>query len=357
MRNRLHALAGAMAFCMLPALASADPPLPPSINAVLLPLQTFDGSAKTPMDNAVLLPPQTFDGSAKAPNTTRERYGQWSISGGVYLIQPVFESNPAFLVNGGGGNVTRQVDFSHHLDGAPSVWVGYVSERGWGVRGRWFQFDHDAAASYVAAPGETITGVSTLNLGRIPAGRSIAASSNLAVNVLDFQGTCSLETAKWSHLFGFGVRYTHMSQDYRATLSDVNTRIDLTSGHNLNSAGPSLALETKRRIGESGFSIYGQMNGAILFGHAKEAYTAVNNGVPQQFTREETRVLPVGELEVGAEYQHNVGRAILFLQAGFVGQVWWGGGNASNLDPLGFSFASNNNFGFVGMALRAGVRY
>ncbi len=357
MRNRLHALAGALAFCMLPALASADPPLTPSINAVLLPPQTFDGSGKIPMDNAVLLPPQMFDSSAKTPNTTRERYGQWSIGGGVYLIQPVFESNPAFLVNGGGGNVTRQVDFSHHLEGAPSVWLGYVSERGWGVRGRWFQFDHDAASSFVAAPGETITGISTLNLARIPVGGSIATSSKLAVNVLDFQGTCSFETAKWSHLLGFGVRYTHMSQDYRATLADVNTRIDLTSAHNLNSAGPSLALETKRRIGESGFSIYGQMNGAILFGHAKEAYTALNNGVPQQFTREETRVLPVGELEIGAEYQHYVGRAKLFLQAAFIGQVWWGGGNASNVDPLGFAFASNSNFGFVGMALRAGVRY
>src|SRR5260370_19836577 len=106
MRNRLHALASALAFCMLPALVWADPPLTPSIHAVLLPPQTSDGSAKTPMDNAVLLPPQTFDGSAKAPNTTRERYGQWSITGGVYLIQPVFESNPASVVIPGVGHVT-----------------------------------------------------------------------------------------------------------------------------------------------------------------------------------------------------------------------------------------------------------
>jgi hypothetical protein len=225
------------------------------------------------------------------------------------------------------------------------------------MRGSWFQFDHDTVSSYVAAPGETITGISTLNLARIPVGGAIATSSNLAVNVLDFQGTCTIETAKWSHLLGFGVRYAHMSQDYRAALADANTRIDLTSAHNFNSAGPSLALETKRRIGESGFSIYGQLNGAILFGRAKEAYTALNNGVPQLFTRDETRVLPVGELEVGAEYQHHVGRVNLFLQAGFIGQVWWGGGNASNVDPLGSSFASNSNFGFVGMALRAGIRY
>jgi hypothetical protein len=47
----------------------------------------------------------------------------------------------------------------------------------------------------------------------------------------------------------------------------------------------------------------------------------------------------------------------VFVQAGFVGQIWWGGGNASNLDALGTSSAAHSDFGFVGLALRAGVRY
>src|SRR5260370_35037252 len=98
----------------------AKRPLTHSSPPVLPPPQTSDGSAKTPMDNAVLLPPQTFDGSAKAPNTTRERYGQWPITGGAYLIQPVFESNPAFVVSRGGGKVTRHVAVSHSPDGRPS---------------------------------------------------------------------------------------------------------------------------------------------------------------------------------------------------------------------------------------------
>lgn len=310
-----------------------------------------------PTNDSVLLPPQPFDTDVKMPNNTRERKGQWSISGGVYVIQPVFESNPAFLVSGAAGNVTRQVEFDHNLDVAPGAWLGYVSERGWGVRGRWFQFDHGAGAGYTAAPGETITGLSPLPLGRTPINGAIAASSDLAVNVADLQGTCSYEDAKWTLLAGFGVRYTHMSQDYRAALTNPATRIELTSGHNLNGWGPDFSLETKRQIGESGFAVYGQMHGAILFGRAREAYTAVNNGVLQQFTRSYTDVLPVGELEVGAEYQKNVGRAKVFLQAGFNGQIWFNGGNASNIDPIGFGSASNSNFGFVGLAVRAGVRY
>ena len=337
MRFCIAAFAGLLMACVLPRVVWA---------------QSIDG----PSNWAVLLPPQWSDTTAKAANTTRDRYGEWSITGGVYLVQPVFDTNPAFVVRNG-TNVTRQVDFSHHSDASPNIWLGYVSERGWGFRGRWFQFDHGDSTSYVAVPGETIVGISALASGRIPLGGAVTASSNLAVNVVDFEATRSFECACWSHLLGIGVRYTHMSQDYRATLADANTRIDLTSGHNLNGAGPSFSLETKRRIGESGFAVYGQLHGAIVFGHASEAYTTVNNGIPQQLTRSQTDILPVGEMEIGAEYQRNMGRAKLFLQAGFVGQVWLGGGNASNLDAVGFSSASNSNFGFLGLALRAGVRY
>ena len=345
-RSRLARI-GILALCILPAAVSADPLLLPPTQP------PNDG----PTNHAVLLPPQTFDDSAKGPNTTRERKGEWTVYGGIYLFQAVFESNPAFVVSGAGGNVSRQTDFSHNLEVAPGVWLGYVSERGWGVRGRWFQFDHDSSASYAAAPGETVRGMSTLALGAIPLNGTIAASSQLAVNVADFQATCSYQGAMWSHLMGVGVRYTHMSQDYRATLADALTRIDLTSGHNINAAGPSFSLETRRCIGESGFAVYGQAHGAILFGKSNEAYTAVNNGVAQEFTRSHMDVLPVGELEVGAEYQRNVGRFRVFVQAGLAGQVWWGGGNASNVDPLGPSSASNSNFGFLGLALRAGMRY
>jgi hypothetical protein len=196
-----------------------------------------------------------------------------------------------------------------------------------------------------------------LTLGQIPVTGTAVASSNLAVNVADFQATCNFDDARWSHLLGIGVRYTHMSQDYRAILTSPATRIDLTSGHNLNGAGPSFSLETKRRFGETHISMYGQLHGAILFGRTAEIQTAVNNGAAQQFTRDETRVLPVGELELGLEYERSAGRAKVFVQAGFVGQIWWGGGNASNLDALGTSSAAHSDFGFVGLALRAGVRY
>jgi hypothetical protein len=336
-------LLSTLGFLLVSNLVAADP-LAPSPG---------DG----PTDKAVLLPPQMFGEVAKAPNHERERHGQWSLYGGIYLIEPVFETNPAFVIAGPAGALRRQIDIRHHLDVAPTFGLAYISERGWGVRGRWFQYDRDASSGYTTLAGETITGVSSLPLGNVALAGTIAASGQLAVNVLDMQATCTYEDAKWTHLLGFGVRYAHMHQDYRAALRDGATFIDLASSHNLNAFGPAASLETRRCIGETGFALYGQVHGAVLFGRARETQSATNNGVVQQFTRSNTDVLPTAELEVGAEYRKDVGRARLFLQAGYIGQVWWGGGNASNLDAVGPVSATSSNFGFIGLALRAGVQY
>jgi Legionella pneumophila major outer membrane protein precursor len=335
----------ALALGLLPLSAWSDPPS-----------QTNDDTAG-PSNLAVQLPPQVFDGPVKAPNTTREHYGEWSVSGGVLFLQPVFETNPAFTVSSAGGNFTRQVDFSQHFDASPNIWLGYSSERGWGVRGRWFEFDGDTSESYVSAAGETIRGVSFLTSGQTSIAGAAFASSHLRVNVFDIQGTSSWESAFWTHLVGFGVRITTMNQSYQAALTNPAEQIGLTSNHDFSGAGPCFSLETKYRLGESGFAIYGQIYGAILFGDVDEDYAAVKNGIAQGYTRSTTEVLPVAEMELGVEYQHCVGRAKLFVQGGFTGQVWWGGGNASNLDALGTTSAAHSNFGFFGAALRAGVRY
>src|SRR5262245_46447497 len=92
-------------------------------------------SGPGPTNNAVLLPPEVFDVPVKGPNTTRERYGEFTASGGILLLEPTFSTNPAFSVGTPTGRVTRQVEFNHRLEAAPDVWLGYVSEQGWGVRG------------------------------------------------------------------------------------------------------------------------------------------------------------------------------------------------------------------------------
>jgi len=342
---RKHWLAMGLVISLAPTAAWAQP--------VELPTKPPDHDG--PTNHSVLLPP-IADVPVKGPNHTRERYGEFNISGGVYLLQPGFTSNPAFTVNNLAGKVTREVEFRHHLEASPDIWLGYTSERGWGVRGRWFQFDHDANASYAVLPGETIRGITSFAIGQTPVAGAVFANSNLAVNVFDLQWTRNFGNEQWNHLFGIGVRYVHMSQDYRANLTSPLTQINLTSGHNMNAWGPSLSWDAKRQLGDRGFAIYGKTTFAVAFGQGNESSAAIRNGVRSEKENGYTDVLPIGELELGIEYQRDIGQARLFLQTGFAGQYWWGAGNASNISSS-FTSSADSDFGFVGMVFRGGVRY
>jgi hypothetical protein len=298
-----------------------------------------------PTDHSVLLPPIP-DVPVKGPNNTRERYGEFSISGGLLLVRPVFSANPAYSVNG------RAAEFSQRLQASPDVWLSYTPERGWGVRGRWFQFDHTASASYAALPGETIRGITSIPIGQTPIAGTVRADSHLFVSMFDVQATRHFDYETWTHLIGVGVRYAHMSQDYRANLADPDTHIALTSGHNMNGWGPSLSWDAKRRLGDSGFAIYSQTQFAVVIGTAHGSALALNNGLRGDAERSDPEALPIGELEAGVEYQRAWGGRRLFLQSAFIGQLWWGGGNANNFDS-----PADSNFGFLGLVLRGGVRY
>ena len=209
----------------------------PTNEAVLPPMSPYDSGG--PTNQAVLLPPLS-DVPVKGPNNTRDRYGEFSIMGGVLFIEPVFTANPAFSINNAAGKGIGVVDFHQHMQASPDVWIGYTPERGWGVRGRWFQFDQDTNANYTAAPGETVRGITSFPIGQTPVAGSISANSNLALSMFDLQFTRTCGGELWTHLFGVGARYVHMSQDYRANLVSPLTQIDLTTGHNFNGWGPSL---------------------------------------------------------------------------------------------------------------------
>ena len=79
--------------------------------------------------------------------------------------------------------------------------------------------------------GETIRGVSFLPVGQTPIAGAAVASSHLRVDVFDLQGTCTWESAFWTHLVGFGVRFSSMSQDYQATLDEVLAKLSPENHH------------------------------------------------------------------------------------------------------------------------------
>jgi len=294
---------------------------------------------------------------------------------GLYIVKPFFQTNPAFtsmsagFFNGNGSvtTTTAQQDFCWGLNAAPVIWLGYVSDGGWGVRARWWLFDQRSSTSVITGPNTTI-------FSAFPGGQSFPSilpaqmfvSSNLKLDSWDFEGTRETQLGLWGLLFSAGFRYAHLSQNYSAhSLSSINvveaireTQF-LSSGHNFNGAGPTIALEAKRPIGSSGLSLFGSIRGVMLFGESKQqaARTSVFQLIPfgpapnvfvSNFTSDHHPVLPVAELEMGVEFSRNWGNTRPFVRTGLLAQTWFDAGSASQLD---------GNLGFLGLSLTAGLNY
>jgi hypothetical protein len=280
--------------------------------------------------------------------------------GGAYLIQPTFQSDPAFLRTQ--GNAVQQVDFTHHVSYAPTAGLGFTTKEGWGVRSQWFAFQQNSDASGTSAPDAAISAISPLSLGSANRAGNLQANSDFNLMAWDAEGTCTWNVSRCCLLVGSGVRYAHVSQDYAAFISSPDgSQTAVRSGHNFNGAGPTFSVDGRLPLREGRLALYSKARFSVLFGEEREDYSAASTGVAAlNSAQSEVHVLPVGELEVGAEYSKLLGRhqrARFFLQSGFVGQIWWGGGNASNVDPLAGTTANGTNFGFVGVALRAGLTF
>jgi hypothetical protein len=235
--------------------------------------------------------------------------GHFRAGAGFYLLQPHFESNPAFWTTQTtsspfvspfrtAATVTERTDFKPHLEIAPQVWLGYVLDNGLGVRARWWHFEENAHA-FSLTPVETdantfLTVVTNAPLGvgfTSTANRSlpdaISYDARLHLDVWDFEATQDVQAGCWSLLFAGGVRHAHMSQNYDALRSRSGTidtgfggsttfTVDsdtLSSGHSFDGTGPVLALEARRPLGDTGLALFGSARGAILFGSGKQQAT------------------------------------------------------------------------------------
>jgi hypothetical protein len=195
----------------------------------------------------------------------------------------------------------------------------------------------------------------------------IVASSRLRLDVIDVEITERFKPSpSWSFLLGGGARYASILQEYsfNAVTPGFGPTGSVNSSRTFNGIGPALSFEAHRNFGNCGFGLYGNGRGSVLFGTIQQRADVSNVGIGGAFgpaasnDSSQTHVMPAAEFEVGAEYRYAIGRAQLLIQSGFVGHVWFGAGNATNTDST-FTGNSNNNLnlGFVGLAVRAGVKY
>jgi len=253
---------------------------------------------------------------------------------------------------------------------APLVWLGYIGEDGFGGRARWWTFQQGTNQSLSEPTGQGMNGVvansaAPLGLSVGPAS-AMTVTSKLNLEVADLEALNDVRAGSWDLLFAGGLRIARVAQGYNAFIPQSNAN-QVLSSNTFEGAGPTVALEARRPLGEWGLSLYASARGSLVFGSAHQFVTQPDQN--QAAVDHRDYGLPIGELELGLEYGKDVGKSRLFGQVALVGQQWFGGGSASrssvNVLPGGGvgpapappSYSVDSDFDFLGLSIRFGVNY
>ncbi len=301
--------------------------------------------------------------------------GQWSGGAGVYVVMPYFQSNAAYIQRRGinGNEYINQVELNQQVDVAPLAFVAFTFDNGWGARFRWFELESQASggfyntnttgSTYIYAPGGAG--------GQPDFGDHASGTEHFGLNVFDIEATNNFKFGSWSLLAFAGVRIAHIGQSIDGTGANIdNTDVAVGSTTNdFNGAGPTFGIETRRQVGDTDFFFYGSARGSVLFGcshqDASGGVFGLDNG-SGALSASEATVVSAGEFEIGGEWTRQLNdRLSVFVQAGLVGQIWWGVGNASQIQSL-YTYSDSNihsavgpggNFGLFGGVFRAGISF
>jgi hypothetical protein len=257
-------------------------------------------------------------------------------------VAPLFDA-VIDLVNGLGipGVTLNEPEFSY--EPAWRLWLGYEFAGGFGVRTRYFQFDHTAAATTVFPAG---AGVTPLNL-----------AYGLETHVFDLELTDALRLGdKWDLLLSAGYRYVEYREANTADVTIVGlTPIISATGFESQSYGMTIGGELRRALGQR-FALFGSARGSILFGKEDEVFVlgipllAGLIGTGDLTEREDDNVKSILEFQVGGQWQYEFGNgSLLFVRGSVESQIW---DNFSGV-PILNSSASTGFFGFgigVGIA-------
>jgi hypothetical protein len=349
---------------------------------------------------------------------------------GFYWMQPYFQNNPAYIVftqqqvtpldpktgkfnpdkpnTQTLGESADRVSVDSHMAVAPLVWLGYVNEDGFGGRVRWWTFREGTTQTVnlppfvgdifignttgksshpvIAVTGNQATVVSAVPLGLEAFGDTVgiqhgaeATSFNvttaLYLQVGDVEAIQGFRAGGCCFLFAGGVRLAMIDQTYNAYDGQSGSPLaqrNLLSSYNFMGAGPTLAVELRRPIGETGLSAFGMARGSVVFGNANQNAIFFGQELrnddpnPQIATQHRARAIPVADLEAGLEYGWNVGHSRLFAQIGLVGQEWFGAGSASRstnatvqttFRPVLGGAPLDSNIAFLGLSFCVGLEY
>lgn len=274
------------------------------------------------------------------------------------FARPHFGENYSYRISDVTGPIFRRtlVPFPTAHEVTPRIWVGYLGTSGFGMRYRYWQFDHGgaqvspvdpgwewAAVAYSGLPGpltrESWPEVRSANGGRL------AVSYGLEVHASDLELTQRVVFCDIAINFTGGVRYGRIDQDYQAT----GAFDDLVVGYrDFKGLGPIVGLDWRRPVGSWG--IFGGVRGSLLFGETDLHIDAIRFEYDPRYHsfdwNDSAAIIGVAEAEIGVEWTRTLASgAILFLRFGYEGQLWLDAGSPNS---------PNGNLGFEGFSLAFG---
>ena len=188
---------------------------------------------------------------------------------------------------------------------APRIYLGVEGEGGLGARMRWWTFDHILGYS----------GVGDGEFGAVP----ILGTVRLDLDTLDAEVTQRGSFFNWDLQLAGGVRYAHVGAGTSgfgleaAEWSEV--QIDFLEPKLVfDGAGPTIALQARRPLGETGFSLVGGGRTSLVYGDVDYRTPFWLNGT----TTIDNVTLQIWEIQLGAQYEAQIADAVTAV----VGVAW-----------------------------------
>ncbi|MEM7476397.1 MAG: Lpg1974 family pore-forming outer membrane protein [Planctomycetota bacterium] len=314
------------------------------------------------------------------PSAVRKSTGISSSEGGVFasyelaLLKPVYSNSPAFyshdIVPGFDESATL-TEFSYDIEASHRLELGYLcpsSNIGW--RSRYWFFDSDDSKQSRSDVDVKIGVADDPDIAIDTVSASSAdfylAEARSALDVFDIEAISKRKIYRNSVTLAGGIRYASVEHGYfgRDILAGFTENL-LQTQFNFRGLGPTLALQSRRQLGGSGFGWNIGTRGSLLFGNTDAVWERITIAGSSDSIRQDNnfRMLPVCEMQCGLDYRRMLGSSRLELGTGFEGQAWINGGSplsggqdgATDSDRIDTPF--DEDLGFLGVFFRGAILY
>jgi hypothetical protein len=198
----------------------------------------------------------------------------------------------------------------------------YCSE--WAVM--YTHFESDASSSVAVDPADVIVlSPLVLHPGTIAADAvytQASASGNIKMNLGDVEYRRMIPDPAYQIGYVAGARYAQLEQDFSARFENVTTIETVDSEIRFHGGGIRVGLEADWRSKQTGFLVYSNGYGSIVAGEFKSSFTQQDNflGTVVSTSREDGRIVPILDLEVGLGWQSAAGH--IRFTAGYLVSAW-----------------------------------